>query len=401
MLIFKHLGIKFNEEVFNYVEIMIFEEITVYHFDEYKNLGELIFSIYNNEFGKNCFYIMKKKNTILCPITNYSIKKITNMLNINNKNINNNNFFKFIINDKIVKTYRENNECLLEKLSIENDYKYLYNKYHNNVNKNIINKWKDIEKHNFIPRMKKSDIIDLNNFLFSGEQLLNKTLSNLEKNKSNINIKISNGNNYFIPIKDIKDNTKYISIQYIKLINKQLLLYNPEDNYNKFICRIPDFNGKIESISVNNEEINKYYLNSSTEKYIGILINNKKYLIKVNSIKNLLNNYKIINQKYQFNIEFPKKEEKKCFFNEIKINEQNKIRSVEGKIIKTCLTKSMSNNNFIINERKFSEENKGKNDESFINESEEQNDIITKRKVQIFKSRFSDYNNYFFNKKKE
>ena len=61
----------------------------------------------------------------------------------------------------------------------------------------------------------------------------------------------------------------------------------------------------------------------------------------------------------------------------------------------------MSNNNFIINERKFSEENKGKNDESFINESEEQNDIITKRKVQIFKSRFSDYNNYFFNKKKE
>ena len=313
MLIFKHLGIKFNEEVFNYVEIMIFEEITVYHFDEYKNLGELIYSIYNNEFGKNCFYIMKKKNIILSPITNYSIKKITNMLNINNKNINNNNYFKFIINDKIVKTYRENNECLLEKLSIENDYKYLYNKYHNNINNNIINKWKDIEKHNFIPRMKKSDIIDLNNFLFSGEQLLNKTLSNLEKNKSNINIKISNGNNYFIPIKDIKDNTKYISIQYIKLINKQLLLYNPEDNYNKFICRIPDFNGKIESISVNNEEINKYYLNSSTEKYIGILINNKKYLIKVNSIKNLLNNYKIINQKYQFNIEFPKKEEKNAF----------------------------------------------------------------------------------------
>lgn len=341
-LIFKYLGVIFGEEIFNFLEIMIYEEITAYHFDEYKNLGELIYSIYNNTFGKNNFYIFNNKNFILCPITNYSIKTITSMLDINENNINNNKYFKFKIKDINVLFYGEKNKDLLRKLLMKNDYKFIYKKYHSNGG--IIKKWKKIEKENNLPKIKKPNIIEFNDFLFSAEQLLNKTLSKIEKNKRNLNIKISNDNNYFIPIKDVNNKIKYINLQYIKLINKKLLLYNQKDNYNKFNCFIPDYTGKITSISVDNEEINNNYLNSSCDKYIGILNKNKKYLVKVNNLKNLLKNYKILNQKYCFNIELPSKEEKKFSFSEIDINEQVKIRNVEGKIIK-AYKKNIINNN--------------------------------------------------------
>ena len=405
LLIFKLLGIKFGEEIlFSYIEIMIYEEITEYHFEEYKNLGELIYNIYNNTFGKNSFYILNNNNNIVYPITNYSIKKITNMLNINDTNINNNKFFRFLLKDINVKLYREKNKYLLERLSNKNDYKFIYNKYHDNYsNCHIIDKWKNIENNNIISRMQKSNIIELNDFLFSTEQLLNKTLSNLEKNKRDLHIKISNENNYFIPIKDINHNTKYINLQYIKLINKKLLLYNPKDNYNQFMCHIPDFTGKMSSISINNEEINNNYLDSSTEKYICILNNNTKYLVKVNNIQNLLNNYKIINKKYQFNIELPEKEEKKFSFNEIKINEQSKIRSVEGKIIKTYKKNIVNNNNnnVISNEIKNNnEEGKQKINKLILNISEEPNDIIKDINDKKFQSKFSLYNNFNYKERR-
>lgn len=379
-LIFKYLGVKFGEEIFNFLEIMIYEEIIAYHFDEYKNLGELIYSIYNNTFGKNNFYIFNNKNFILCPITNYSIKTITSMLNINDNNINNNKYFKFKIKDINVLFYGEKNKDLLKKLLMKNDYKFIYKKYHSDGG--MIKKWKKIEKDNNLSRIKKPNIIEFNDFLFSAEQLLNKTLSKIVKNKRNLNIKISNENNYFIPIKDINNKIRYINLQYIKLINKKLLLYNQKDNYNKFNCFIPDYIGKITSISVNNEEINNNYLNSSSDKYIGILNKNKKYLVKVNNLKNLLNNYKILNKKYCFNIELPSKEDKKFSFNEIDINEQVKIRSVEGKIIKAYKKNILNNNEKknIINENiKNNDDNIKEMNPLFLRMSADQKDIVKSR----------------------
>ena len=379
-LIFKYLGVKFGEEIFNFLEIMIYEEIIAYHFDEYKNLGELIYSIYNNTFGKNNFYIFNNKNFILCPITNYSIKTITSMLNINDNNINNNKYFKFKIKDINVLFYGEKNKNLLKKLLMKNDYKFIYKKYHSDGG--MIKKWKKIEKDNNLSRIKKPNIIEFNDFLFSAEQLLNKTLSKIVKNKRNLNIKISNENNYFIPIKDTNNKIRYINLQYIKLINKKLLLYNQKDNYNKFNCFIPDYTGKITSISVNNEEINNNYLNSSSDKYIGILNKNKKYLVKVNNLKNLLNNYKILNKKYCFNIELPSKEDKKFSFNEIDINEQVKIRSVEGKIIKAYKKNILNNNEKknIINENiKNNDDNIKEMNPLFLRMSADQKDIVKSR----------------------
>jgi len=379
-LIFKYLGVKFGEEIFNFLEIMIYEEIIAYHFDEYKNLGELIYSIYNNTFGKNNFYIFNNKNFILCPITNYSIKTITSMLNINDNNINNNKYFKFKIKDINVLFYGEKNKNLLKKLLMKNDYKFIYKKYHSDGG--MIKKWKKIEKDNNLSRIKKPNIIEFNDFLFSAEQLLNKTLSKIVKNKRNLNIKISNENNYFIPIKDINNKIRYINLQYIKLINKKLLLYNQKDNYNKFNCFIPDYIGKITSISVNNEEINNNYLNSSSDKYIGILNKNKKYLVKVNNLKNLLNNYKILNKKYCFNIELPSKEDKKFSFNEIDINEQVKIRSVEGKIIKAYKKNILNNNEKknIINENiKNNDDNIKEMNPLFLRMSVDNKDIVKSR----------------------
>ena len=78
-LIFKYIGINFNEEVFNFIEITIYQEITAYHYADYNNLDEVLFSIYDENFGKINFYISNKQKKIINPISNYSIKRILDM----------------------------------------------------------------------------------------------------------------------------------------------------------------------------------------------------------------------------------------------------------------------------------------------------------------------------------
>ena len=73
---------------------------------------------------------------------------------------------------------------------------------------------------------------------------------------------------------------------------------------------------------------------ATSEKYIGILNNDKKYLIKIEFLKNLLKNWKILDKKYKFYIEYPLKEEKELSLNEIIIDEQNKITKIFGKVSK-------------------------------------------------------------------
>ena len=80
-LIYKYLGIEFNEEAFNYIVITIYKEITAYHFEDFNNLNEVLYSIYNGNFGKINFYIYNKQKKVLDPISNYSVKRILDMKN--------------------------------------------------------------------------------------------------------------------------------------------------------------------------------------------------------------------------------------------------------------------------------------------------------------------------------
>ena len=335
--IFKNLNIRSWEEVFNYIEIMIYEEDVSYHFEEYENMGELIYSIYNNIFGENNFYIYKKNNNIISPITNYSIKKIFNMLIKDKKsdNINNNINNKYCIvklKDENVLLYEENNKKILDKLLIKNDFKFLYNKYHEDGE--MDNKWKITKKEKSLIRQKKPDIIVFNNYLISAEKTLNETLKKIKKIKNELTQKILNENNYFIQIKDINNNIKYINIQYINLVYKNSLYYNQKDKDYIFSFNSPDYIGEKISISINRNQINDYISKPILDKYICILNNKNKYLVKVDNLQKILKNMKTLNKKYKFDI-FPPSEQIKDFsLDEINIDEQQKVKTIEVKLYK-------------------------------------------------------------------
>ena len=335
-LLFKYSGIDFAEEVFNYFEIMIYQEITSYHFEEFENLDELLYYISNNNFGKNNFYIFNHKNNNLSPISNYSIKTILKMQNKNNNDKNDDNkYFVFKIKDKNILLLEKKNKNFFDKLILENDYKFIDNRYKSNGG--VVNNWKKIEKDYIMSRQKKSNLIEFDNYLLQAEELLNNInniLSKIEKYKTDFNKKISNDNNIFIPIKDINNNTKFINIQYIKLIYRKSIYYKEKNSSFIFDYDLPDYSGANISISLNKEEINNYLSLATSEKNIGILNNDKKYLIKIEFLKNLLKNWKILDKKYKFYIEYPLKEEKELSLNEIIIDEQNKITKIFGKVSK-------------------------------------------------------------------
>lgn len=255
------------------------------------------------------------------------------MLNKNDKDKKTDNkYFVLKLKDKNILFLEKKNKHFLKKLLLENDYNFLKSKY--NSNGGLINNWKNTEKNNIVLRQKKSNLIEFNNYLFSAEELLNNVILKIEQYKKDLNKKLSNDNNIFVPIKDINNNTKYINIQYIKLIYRKSIYYNDENSSFIFEYEIPDYLGENFSIFLNKEEINNYLLKSEAEKYISILNNDKKYLIKVEFLKNLVKNWKIFDKKYKFDIECPLKEEKELSLKEIKIDEQNKIKNIIGKVNK-------------------------------------------------------------------
>ena len=330
-LIFKYLGFEFNEEIVDLIQIMLYEEITAYHSNEYKNVNELLCNIYNNNFGKNNFYIYNNNKNLYNPITNYSIKRINDMKNKNNEaNTNDEYFIIRIKNAKDIKLEKKNKN-LIDKLTIKSDFKFLCDKYY--TNGEFSNKLVNFETKNRLERIKKLDIIAFDNYLFSGEKILNNILSTIENNKKDFNSKLSNENNYFISIKDINNNSKYINIQYIQLIYKKSLEYKQNNYINQqiFNYEIKDYLNQNITISINNKQIKNYLSKPSSEKYISILKDNQKYLVKADFFKNLIKNWKTLNKKHKFKIEYPIKEEKQFSLDEITIDEQNEIKNIEEK----------------------------------------------------------------------
>ena len=351
-LIFKLLGIKFDDEVFNYIQLTIYQEITAYHFEDYQNLEELLHNIYNNNFGKNNFYVYNTKKEIISPISNYSIKKIIDMKNTSNNT--NNKYFIFKIKDKIILLFEEKNKKFLDTLLNQNDYKFICNKFYKN--EGLINKWTKLEKNNSLSRIKKPNLMDLENFLLSAEELLNGLPFKIQKCKNDFNEKILNENNFFIQIKDINHNIKYVNNQYIQYLYEKMLEY--DKIYCKYIIelKIKDYLNEDVFISMNNEKINNYFKKPVEEKYICFKHINNKFLVKKQLLENLLKNWNILNKKYKIKIVSPKEEEKEFCLNEINIDELNEIQNKEGiinlknptnkiKYVKKQIKKEGNNNN--------------------------------------------------------
>ena len=115
-LIFKLSDIKFDEEIFNYLEIMVNKEITAYHMEDFQNSDNLLSNIYTNNFGKNNFYIHNTTKDILNPISNYSIKKIIDMRNITEDNNNNKSkYFIFKIKDSMAGLFELKKKMLYQE----------------------------------------------------------------------------------------------------------------------------------------------------------------------------------------------------------------------------------------------------------------------------------------------
>jgi len=361
MVIFKYQSIRLWEDIISYLEIMIYEEYSATALYDFDNSNEIIYNIYSDNIGKNIFYIFNN-NDVLIPISNYSIKRIFNMMvtnprNSTNSNFNdvNNKYCKIKIKDSHALFYEENNKKLLNKLSLKNDYKYLYNKYHDNGG--IINKWEIMEKNNLLVRQKRPNIMEFNKFLFPIENLLNDALLKISKTKDKDNLinKISNQNNYFLSVKDINNNLRYINSQYIKLFYLKSLYYNQKDVQYIFNFDVKDYLGERMTISLDKSQINNLKSKPLSDKYICISKNTNKYLIKVDFLQNILKNCKILDKKYKF--ELHTKETKFFSMNEIIVDEPQKICSIQGKVFK----ETKKENAYKIDNNKDNKFNKIKN----------------------------------------
>ena len=355
--IFKYIKIKSLEQIFNFLEITLYDQTTTYQFEDNENLLEKINDIYNNSYDTNNFYISNTNNKKFMPLSNYSIKKIFNMIKNDENNDKNNNYCIVKLKNENDLKFDEKNKTLLNKLLIKNYCRYLYEEYPNEVV--LTDKLKISEKNNSLIRQIKPNIIQFNNALFSAEDLINDILLKVSIIKNEFNKRISNENNYFICIKDINNNNKYINNQYLKIINKKSIDYNQKDTNYIFSFILQDYSGQNINISINKDQLNNYLSKPLSEKYIGIINNKKHYLVKVDSFQNLLKNWNVLSKKYKFNIEYPSKEVKEFSLNKIIIDEYKKIDDIEGKIYKE--NKSI-NNESIKNEKNDKEDIKNNDD---------------------------------------
>ena len=331
------------------------------------------------------FYIIYNKNNALIPISNYSIKRIFNMLIINSRNSTNSNandikYCTIKMKGSHLLFYEENNKNFLNKLTMKSDYKYLFDKYHDNGG--IINKWKIIEQNNLLIRQKRPKILELNNFLFPTENLLNDTLLKLDKTKNNLQTKISNENNYFFCVKDVNNNPRYINNQYIKLFYLKSLYYNQKDVQYIFSFEVKDYLGKSVTISLDKSQINNLKAKPLKDKYICLSKNSNKYLIKVDTLQNSLKNSKFMNKQYIF--ELPSKEMKIFSINEINIDEQKKISSIQGKVFK----ETQKENGYKIDNNKEKKNIKNLKMDNIFNKVKIDQEVQNNREV---KTNYSNY----------
>ena len=309
--IFALMNMNNSDEIFNYIEFIVTQISYKYEKTQKsymlkgaKNLKKII------EENK-IFYFILKNNNVIIPLSNYSTKKIFNLINrgkdtkylLINYKIKNEEFIE-----------EEKNNFFLNKIINASDVKNILIKYKAQLNNNEVS----ILNNSKLNRIEEINITDLNNYLFQASQQLSNIMNIINNKKEEIINASENIINQYVLI-NIKGNNKFINKQYLELIK----------NKNMENISIYDYSKeKIFLLKKNLENIEEDNI------YIGIIHDNKNYLVNKSNLLKKYNNWKIFNQKEIIDViddEFNNSEISIDLSN-IKIKEQEEIKDIDDNL---------------------------------------------------------------------
>lgn len=294
--------------------------LTEYIINRYKFLidSRKIFNIsYNNkkddDGGKEENEEDDDKN---CPVSFYSIKKILGMVE-KDENQKDKYLELILLGDNPDKSDEVKN-AYLKKLTIYGEHSEIFNKYKENeekYSKNILDKKVEIQ------RMKKVGNDEMNNCFNVCDEILNeKKYKDNEKiriKKKEVEDAINNRYNRFIEILHNDKGKKFINLQYLDLMED----FNKKNSKYKMDYYVAK-NDRFKEIQIPSECINDYMrYKTEYEKREYVLLNFKdsnknnkneeKYLVNINDLKQLYNNWTVLEKEEVINTINPQFEGKR------------------------------------------------------------------------------------------
>ena len=309
--IFALMNMNYYEDIFNYIELIVTrisynyqKTQTAYILKGGNNLKKLI------EENK-IFYFLLNAYSVYIPLSDYSTQKIFNL--INDGKDNKYSLINFKIKNEELIEEENNNKSFLDKLINASDVKNILIKYKTQLRNNELKILDNIK----LGRIKEINVSDINNQLSITSQIMSNILTQISNKKEEIIKQSENITNQIVLI-NINGKNRFILQQYLQLIeNKNSDMSHISDIYDYFT------NEKISLSKQNLENIKE------DDCYISIIYDHKNYLIKKNSLLNIYDTWKILNQKELIDVIDINS------FNNIKINvELLNIKIKEQDIIK-------------------------------------------------------------------
>ena len=294
-----------------------------YIINRYKFLldSRKVFHIVTNTMKKD-----KKENSEVdkYPMSYYSIKKILSMSVEDDKEKE--KYLDLTLYDDYDKKYEKENRLYLDKLVKTGENIEICHKFQKNEKNNIKN---ILENNVEIKRMKKVGNKEIKQCFIDFEEILNKEnkdnnkniddlkekekLEKIENKKKEIGDAINNRYNRFIEIMHNNKDKKYINLQYLDLMeefNKKYSKYKIDYYLVK--------NDRFKDVLIPVECINNYMRYKSEyekKQFVLVNLNNKEnevqYLVSVNDLKKLYNEWTDLKKEQTINTENPQFEEKK------------------------------------------------------------------------------------------
>jgi len=294
--------------------------LTEYIINRYKFLidSRKIFNIsYNNkkddDGGKEENEEDDDKN---CPVSFYSIKIILGMVE-KDENQKDKYLELILLGDNPDKSDEVKN-AYLKKLTIYGEHSEIFNKYKENeekYSKNILDKKVEIQ------RMKKVGNDEMNNCFNVCDEILNekkyKDNEKIQIKKKEVEDAINNRYNRFIEILHNDKGKKFINLQYLDLMED----FNKKNSKYKMDYYVVK-NDRFKEIQIPSECINDYMrYKTEYEKREYVLLNFKdsnknnkneeKYLVNINDLKQLYNNWTVLEKEEVINTINPQFEGKR------------------------------------------------------------------------------------------
>ena len=251
-----------------------------------------------------------------CPVSFYSIKKILGMVE-KDENQKDKYLELILLGDTPDKSDEAKN-AYLKKLTIYGEHSEIFNKYKENeekYSKNILDKKIEIQ------RMKKVGNDEMNNCFNVCDEILNekkyKDNEKIQIKKKEVEDAINNRYNRFIEILNNDKGKKFINLQYLDLMED----FNKKNSKYKMDYYVAK-NDRFQEIQIPSECINDYIrYKTEYEKREYVLLNFKdsnknnkneeQYLVNINDLKKLYNNWTVLEKEEVINTINPQFEEKR------------------------------------------------------------------------------------------